>query len=171
MCVFNVKKQYIVMSLCNETMSEKGAELDLSDEQREEVRKMLEQFSGKKEQKQKQINTRKKDQLQLEQDPLESAAPGETVEWLDLTPKTRRYPFVRESRGLFAPLILDKIPIDIETLNVKLLSSGVEITSQNESLTVCSITQADPIRVFQVQTKAVENTGGKVIVENIRYIV
>tara|TARA_B100001559_G_scaffold304257_1_gene293557 strand:+ start:537 stop:995 length:459 start_codon:yes stop_codon:yes gene_type:complete len=152
-------------------MSEKGAELDLSDEQREEVRKMLEQFSGKKEQQKKQIKARKKDQLQMEPDPLESAAPGETVEWSDLTPKTRRYPFVRESRGLFAPLILDKIPIDTEILNNKLKSTGAEITSQNESLTVCSITQADPIRVFQIQTKVIENTGGKVIIENIRYIV
>ena len=46
-----------------------------------------------------------------------------------------------------------------------------EITSQNESLTVCSIDQADPIRVFQIQTKIIENSGGKIIIENIRYIV
>ena len=89
----------------------------------------------------------------------------------DLTPKTRRYPFVRETRGIFAPLILDKIPISMDTLNIKLASTGVEITSQNESLTVCSIDQADPIRVFQIQTKIIENSGGKIIIENIRYIV
>jgi hypothetical protein len=152
-------------------MSEKGAELDLSDEQREEVRKMLEKFSGKKEKQKKQNSALKKDNLLLEPDPLESAAPGETVEWSDLTPKTRRYPFVRETRGIFAPLILDKIPISMDTLNIKLASTGVEITSQNESLTVCSIDQADPIRVFQIQTKIIENSGGKIIIENIRYIV
>ena len=61
-------------------MSEKGAELDLSDEQREEVRKMLEKFSGKKEKQKKQNSALKKDNLLLEPDPLESAAPGETVE-------------------------------------------------------------------------------------------
>ena len=78
---------------------------------------------------------------------------------------------MRETRGIFAPLILDKIPISMDTLNIKLASTGVEITSQNESLTVCSIDQADPIRVFQIQTKIIENSGGKIIIENIRYIV
>lgn len=150
-------------------MSEKGVNLELSDEQREEVRKMLEKYSGKKEKQKKQQQYQKTEINKLDPDPLESAKPGETVEWSQLTPKTRRYAFVRETRSLFVPLILDNIPIEKDHLEKILYSTGCDITSQNEALTVCSITQADPIRVFQIQTVPVENK--KIRIETIRYIV
>tara|TARA_Y100000589_G_C26959875_1_gene550154 strand:+ start:159 stop:608 length:450 start_codon:yes stop_codon:yes gene_type:complete len=149
-------------------MSEKGHELELSDEQREEVRKMLEQFGAKKDNQKKQKQAQQKDQRVVDPDPLETSPPGTTIEWHELTPKTRRYTAVRESRALFVPLILDKIVVSLDELNARIDQCGMDVTSQNDSLTVCAITQADPIRIFQIQT--VPNKDGMVI-DTIRYIV
>tara|TARA_B110000977_G_scaffold196087_2_gene275743 strand:- start:278 stop:727 length:450 start_codon:yes stop_codon:yes gene_type:complete len=149
-------------------MSEAGINLELSDQQREEVRLMLEKYSGKKT-KQTVQQKIQSDDLKIEDpDPLETAKPGETVEWSELTPKTRRYSFVRETRALFAPLIMDQIQISTEYLNELIGSTGMDITSQNNSLTVCSVVQGDPVRVFQIQSKLVQD---KLIIETVRYIV
>lgn len=150
-------------------MSEKGVNLELSDEQREEVRKMLEKYSGKKTKQKKQQELQAQDTKKVDPDPLELAKPGETVDWTQLTSKTRRYAFVRETRALFAPLILDKIPITKEELDVMVYNTGMDITSHNASLTVCSITQADPVRVFQIQTSP--NDKNTFTIETFRYIV
>ena len=149
-------------------MSEKGQNLELSDEQREEVRKMLEKYSGKKKKQTQRRKLQDSDRKKVDPDPLELAKPGETVDWTQLTSKTRRYPFVRETRGLFAPLILDKIPITKKELTDMAYSVGMDITSQNDALTVCSITQADPIRVFQIQTAPKDSES--FFIETFRYI-
>ncbi len=149
-------------------MSEKGQNLELSDEQREEVRKMLEKYSGKKKKQTQKRKLQDSDRKKVDPDPLELAKPGETVDWTQLTSKTRRYPFVRETRGLFAPLILDKIPITKKELTDMAYSVGMDITSQNDALTVCSITQADPIRVFQIQTAPKDSES--FFIETFRYI-
>lgn len=149
-------------------MSEKGHELELSDEQREEVRLMLEKFGAKKDKQKKQKQAQQMNQRTVDPDPIETSPTGSTIEWHELTPKTRRYTFVRETRGLFVPLILDKITITLDELNEMVSSVGMDVTSQNDSLTVCSITQADPIRVFQVQTNPVERG---LQITTIRYIV
>ena len=149
-------------------MSEKGQNLELSDEQREEVRKMLEKYSGKKKKQTQQKKIQDSDRKKVDPDPLELAKPGETVDWTQLTSKTRRYPFVRKTRGLFAPLILDKIPITKKELTDMAYSVGMDITSQNDALTVCSITQADPIRVFQIQTAPKDSES--FFIETFRYI-
>lgn len=149
-------------------MSEKGTSLELSDEQREEVRAMLEKYSGKKKKQQQQQTLQNKHQMAIDPDPLELAKPGETVEWSSLTPKTRRYAFVKETRALFVPRILDKILVTKEEIELFVTGTGANITSQNDSLTVCAITQADPIRVFQIQTKPQQ---GKLLIETVRYIV
>lgn len=143
-------------------------QLELSDEQREQVRQMLEKYSGKKQKQSKQKQIEQDDIQKLDPDPLELAKPGETVTWQQLTSKTRRYAFVRETRALFAPLIIDKITIATEKLNEMCRDTGMTITAQNDTLTVCAITQADPVRVFQIQTKPKDQ---KLLVENIRYIV
>lgn len=149
-------------------MSEVGTNLELSDHQREEVRLMLEKYSGKKT-KQTVQQKIQSDDLKIEDpDPLETAKPGETVEWSELTPKTRRYSFIRETRALFAPLIMDQIPITMEYLTELIESTGMDITSQNNSLTVCSVIQGDPVRVFQIQSKQAQE---KIIIETVRYIV
>ncbi len=149
-------------------MSEKGHELELSDEQREEVRKMLEKFGAKKDKQASQKRANEKDRRKIDPDPLESSEAGSTIEWHELTSKTRRYTFVRETRGIFAPIILDKIVINMEELKEMIRYTGMDITSQNDSLTVCSIVQADPIRVFQIQTEPCE---GGFRIKTIRYIV
>ena len=142
--------------------------LELSDEQRENVRKMLAKFSSSKKKKRDQKEVAKQDQVVLDPDPLESSPPGSTIEWHELTPKTRRYSFVRETRSWFVPLILDKTQITLEYLNFMIGDIGMDITSQNNSLTICAAVQADPVRIFQVQTV---QTGEKLIIETIRYIV
>jgi hypothetical protein len=147
-------------------MSEKGHDLELSDEQREEVRLMLEKFGAKKSKQKKQKQAHQ--QRAVDPDPIETSPTGSTIEWHELTPKTRRYTFVRETRGLFVPLILDKITLTLDELNDMISSAGIDVTSQNESLTVCSIVQADPVRVFQIQTNPVDNG---VQLTTIRYIV
>ena len=149
-------------------MSEIGTNLELSDQQREEVRLMLEKYSGKKTKQTTQQKIQSDDLKIQDPDPLETAKPGETVEWSSLTPKTRRYTFVRETRALFAPLIMDQIPITMEHLNKLIDGTGMDITSQNNSLTVCSVIQGDPVRVFQIQSKLVQD---KIIIETVRYIV
>ena len=150
-------------------MSEKGTNLELSDDQREEVRKMLEKYSGKKTKQKKQQELQAQDTKKVDPDPLELAKPGETVDWTQLTSKTRRYTFVRETRALFVPLILDKIAISKKELETIVYNTGMDITSQNASLTVCSITQADPIRVFQVETDPIDND--TFYIKTFRYIV
>ena len=149
-------------------MSEKGSELELSDQQREEVRQMLEKFGAKKEKQSKQAKAQQQDQRKVDPDPLESSPSGSTIEWHELTPKTRRYAFVKESRAHFVPYILDKLPMTETELNAKIASIGMDVTSQNESLTVCSIVQADPIRIFQIQT---QKDGSYYYIDTIRYIV
>lgn len=144
------------------------AQLELSDDQREEVRKMLEKYSGKKQKQKKQKQIQKEDEKKIDPDPLETAKPGETVTWTQLTPKTRRYAFVRETRALFAPLIIDKISITMDELNEMVSDTGMTVTTQNSALTVCAITQADPIRVFQIQTTPQND---KLLIDTIRYIV
>ena len=149
-------------------MSEKGNHLELSDEQREEVRMMLEKFGAKKEKQASQKLAQQKDKKRVDPDPLESSEAGSTIEWHELTAKTRRYQFVRESRALFVPYILDKILLSKEEIKSMAESIGMDVTSQNEGLAVCAIDQADPIRVFQIQTEAVD---GGYLIKTIRYIV
>ena len=143
-------------------------QLELSDEQREEVRQMLAKFGNKKA-KQKDVKDQQQQDInQIDPDPLELSPPGSTIEWSDLTSKTRRYSFVRETRARFVTYILDKVPISVEYLNILIKKIGMDVTSQNNMLTVCSITQADPIRVFQIQTSEKD---GELVIETIRYIV
>jgi hypothetical protein len=149
-------------------MSEKGTNLELSDEQREEVRQMLAQFGAKKD-KQKDIKEQQRaDQRVIDPDPLEESPSGSTIEWTELTAKTRRYPIVRETRAIFTPYIMDKIPLSKDELNRNIELIGMDITSQNNTLTVCSVTQADPIRIFQIQTVGDESA---LIIDTTRYIV
>jgi len=143
-------------------------QLELSDEQREEVRQMLSKFGNKKAKQKESKDHQQQDINEIDPDPLELSPPGSTIEWADLTPKTRRYSFVRETRARFVPYILDMVPITTEELNVLIKKIGMDVTSQNRMLTVCSITQADPVRVFHIQTCEKDD---KIVIEAIRYIV
>lgn len=143
--------------------------LELTDEQREEVRQMLAKFSNQKSKKTKRKAAQKKDQETYVPDPLEAAKPGTTIEWTELTPKTRRYTFVREVQAYFVPLLLDKISIEREEVHDLISKIGMDIQTENEALIVCSVTQADPVRVFQIQMDPQHD--GRVLINTIRYIV
>ena len=141
--------------------------LELSDEQREQVREMLAKFSTKKSTQVQMQALQNQDQTQQDPDPLESAPVGTTVEWHELTPKTRRYTFVRDTRALFVPFILDSIRTSKHEIRQMVESIGLDVTSQNDSLTVCAATQADPVRIFQLQTAP---RGQELVLETIRYV-
>jgi hypothetical protein len=139
-------------------MSEKGANLELSDEQREGVRALLSKFSGKKDKKRKRPQEQEAGKpTDHDPDPLEESPPGTTLEWDELTAKTRRYAFVRETYVMFVPYILDKIPLQLKDLNEHLTDMGLSASSQTTALTVCSVNQADPVRVFHIQTEPTSN--------------
>jgi len=154
-------------------MSEKGVQLELSDKQREDVRKMLEKYSGKKKKEKTQQQIQSEDLRLEDPDPLETSKAGTTIDWTELTPKTRRYAIVREVRALLVPLILDKIHLTIDIVKQLVTRIGADISSQNDSLTICAITQADPIRVLQIQTKPIQNEykQKKILIETFRFIV
>ena len=84
--------------------------LELSDEQREQVREMLAKFSTKKSTQAADAGIAKQgpDPARPRPSGIRSTV-GSTVEWHELTPKTRRYTFVRDTRALFVPFILDSI--------------------------------------------------------------
>ena len=140
--------------------------LELSDEQREEVRQMLSQFSTKKSSQSQTERLQKEDTM--DPDPLELAEPGASTDWTELTAKTRRYTFVRETRAVFVPYILDSLRITLEELTQKVERIGMDVTSQNDSLTVCAATQADPVRIFQIQTTPRPDG---LTIDTIRYVV
>lgn len=150
-------------------MSEKGHELELTDEQREEVRSLLSKFGGKKTKEKKRRQIREQEAKKSDPDPLEESPPGTTIEWDQLTPKTRRYAFVRETYVMFVPYILDQIPLTMDTLNQRLSEMGLVASSQNSGLTVCAVAQADPVRVLHVQTEPASND--MLRVTTLRYIV
>jgi len=106
-------------------MSEKGHELELTDGQREEVRSLLSKFGGKKTKEKKHRQIREQEAKKSDPDPLEESQPGTTIEWDQLTAKTRRYAFVRETYVMFVPYILDQIPLTMETLNAHLSEMGL----------------------------------------------
>jgi hypothetical protein len=150
-------------------MSDAASNLELSDEQREEVRRMLSQFSNQKAKKKNQQAAQKRDHEAPDIDPLEVAKPGTTIEWTELTPKTRRYTFVRETRAFFAPLMYDKVAVTKEELHSIIDRIGMDISSENNALIVCAVTQGDPVRVFQIQIERTE--GERFLINTIRYIV
>lgn len=143
------------------------AQLELSDEQREDVRKLLSKFCNKKAEIDKQQNIQKGDSIQIDPDPLELAKPGDTVEWYELTAKTRRYSFVRETQATFVPYILDKIRLTMKKLTQLIVGIGMVITSQNDSLVVCNAVQAEPVRIFQLQIATYDE---EIAIETIRYV-
>ena len=141
--------------------------LELTDEQREEVRQMLSKYANQKSSQVPNQTPQQQDLSREDPDPLESARPGSTVEWHELTPKTRRYTFVRDTRAMFVPYILDGLRTSKEEIRQMVESIGLGVTSQNDSLTVCAATQADPVRIFQLQTAP---RGDELILETIRYV-
>jgi hypothetical protein len=146
-------------------MSEES--LELSIEEQSEIRDLLSAFAKSKTLK-GQTNMSGKHFTEIDIDSIDEAEPGQMVHWNELTAKTRRYTFVRETRATFVPYILDKIPITLEKLSEICEMLGMTITAQKINNTVCSCEMAEPIRILQLETLP-END--KIIITNLIYIV
>ena len=144
-------------------MSEEN--LELTAEQQSEIRDLLGTFAKSKTSNRQTKNSKHFSEIDI--DILEEAEPGTMVHWNELTAKTRRYTFVRETRATFAPYILDRIPIDLETLSDLCELLGMVVTTQQINNTVCSIEMAEPIRILQLETLPEKD---KIIITNMIYI-
>lgn len=144
-----------------------GENLELSIEQQAEVRAMLTMFADAKS---VQLNKRKQhDFTEIDIDIIQESEPGTRISWNDLTPKTRRYTFVRETRAIFVPYILDKIPITLEKMTLLCEQIGMTVTTQKMNNTICSVNLAEPIRIFQIESQ--QSNEKNVIITDIHYIV
>jgi len=144
-----------------------GENLELSIEQQAEVRAMLTMFADAKS---VQLNKRKQhDFTEIDIDIIQESEPGTRISWNDLTPKTRRYTFVRETRAIFVPYILDKIPITLEKMTLLCEQIGMTVTTQKMNNTICSVSLAEPIRIFQIESQ--QSNEKNVIITDIHYIV
>ena len=144
-------------------MSEEN--LELSAEQQSEIRDLLGTFAKSKTSNRQTKNSKHFSEIDI--DIIEEAEPGTMVHWNELTAKTRRYTFVRETRATFAPYILDRIPIELETLSDLCELLGMVVTTQQINNTVCSIEMAEPIRILQLETLPEKD---KIIITNMIYI-
>ena len=140
--------------------------LQLTVEEQASVRALLKSFAKGTDSTQR--GTQRQSWLEVDIDVIHEAEPGTMVSWLQLTPKTRRYTIVRETRAVFVPYILDKIPITLSGLSKRCQELGMNVTTQKSNCTICSLTMCEPIRIFQIETEP-RITG--VIITNIIYIV
>ena len=144
-----------------------GENLELSIEQQAEVRAMLTMFADAKS---VQLNKRKQhDFTEIDIDIIQESEPGTRISWNDLTPKTRRYTFVRETRAIFVPYILDRVPITLGKITLLCEQIGMTITTQKMNNTICSVIMAEPIRIFQIESQ--QSNEKNVIITDIHYIV
>jgi|TARA_B110000444_G_C18487187_1_gene431860 hypothetical protein len=144
-------------------MSEENLELTV--DQQSEIRALLGSFAKSKTSHRQTKNSKHFSEIDI--DIIEEAEPGTMVHWNDLTAKTRRYTFVRESRATFVPYILDRIPIKLETLSDLCEFIGMQVTTQQINNTVCAIEMAEPIRILQLETLPEKD---KIIITNMIYI-
>jgi hypothetical protein len=144
-------------------MSEEN--LELSVEQQSEIRDLLSTFAKGKTSNGQTENSKHFTEIDI--DIIEEAEPGTMVHWKELTTKTRRYTFVRETRATFAPYILDRIPIELGILSDLCEQIGMQVTTQQINNTVCSCEMAEPIRILQLETLPEKD---KIIITNMIYI-
>jgi hypothetical protein len=149
--------------------------VSLTDEQRENVRKMLARFGG-------QIDDDKKEeavdsavgeesnevQAKAQDDLFLGTAAGTTIEWHDLTPGCKKYPFVREVCCQFEPWIRAKKEITPHKFSYMCMMCGVEPNNNSNTLIACSVEQADPITMIHLQVNTLAN--GNIIIERLRFI-
>ena len=148
-------------------------QIALTDEQRESVRKMLARFGGqldepgddKKEVVQEEVNeviAKAQDDLFL------GSVSGTTIEWHDLTPGTKKYPFVREVCCQFEGWIRTKAEITPDRFEHMCRMCGLEPNNSSSTLIACAVEQADPITLLHMQVSTQPN--GNIIIERIRFI-
>ena len=135
----------------------------LTDEQRDNVRRMLESLGGKVDAQEDQVIA-EKDQGT---DCFMSARSGSTIEWCMVSAGSYKYQFVRESLLVFVPLIISKTSLSIDTLKEMCVSLGMAPYESSSSLMTCSVEQSDPICMFHIEMEALKDTRQ---IKTIRYI-
>lgn len=150
----------------------------LTDEQRENVRKMLARFGGQidEEKEDNNINKRKREEeeeadevvVKAQDDLFLGTVAGTTIEWHDLTPGCKKYPFVREVCAQFEPSIRAKTEISPDKFKTMCIMCGLEPNNNSQTLIACSVEQADPITLLHMQVNTLDN--GNIILERIRFI-
>lgn len=151
-------------------------QIELSDEQRERVRKMLAKFGGQiEEPDDKKVETEKKEdeeesqvQQKAQDDLFMGVVAGTTVEWHDLTPGTKKYSFVREICCQFEGFIRSKSEITPAQFKKCCLMLGIIPNNNSNTLIACAVEQADPITLIHLQIKSLDN--GNIIIERMRFI-
>ena len=157
------------------TAEEVRKQIALTDEQRESVRKMLAKFGGqidddkdvkkavgKEEEEIDEVQAKAQDDLFL------GTVPGTTIEWHDLTPGCKKYPFVREVCAQFEGWVRTKSEIGPSQFKKMCLMCGIEPNNSSATLIACSVEQADPIVMLHMQVATQDN--GNIIVERLRFI-
>ena len=147
-------------------------QIALTDEQRENVRKMLARFGGqldddkpKEEEDKKEENTVV---AKAQEDLFLGSVSGTTIEWHDLTPGTKKYPFVREVCCQFESYIRSSSEITPPEFERMCLMCGIEPNNSSSNLIACAVEQADPITMLHMQVKTLAS--GNIVVERLRFI-
>lgn len=136
-------------------------QIALTDEQRENVRKMLTKFGGHIEEETEETTNKIQDDLFM------GVTAGTTIEWHSLTPGTKKYSFVREVCCQLEPYVRSKIPISEEQFKRSCVLLGIEPHQVSSSLLSAAVEQADPITLLQIQISEADNG---MIIERIRFI-
>ena len=150
---------------------EKLKQIALTDTQRENVRKMLARFGG-----QLETDDKKEDDVveldevvdKTQEDLFLGVVPGTTVEWGDLTPGSKKYPFIREICCQFEPYIRGKKEINPRDFKRACVMAGIEPNNNSLTLISCAVQQADPITLLHLQIKQKQN--GNILIETLRFI-
>ena len=155
------------------TAEEVRKQIALTDEQRESVRKMLAKFGGQidddKDDVKKAVGEEIDQVVNKAQDDLFlGTVPGTTIEWHDLTPGCKKYPFVREVCAQFEGWLRTKSEITPNQFKMMCLYCGIEPNNSSSTLIACSVEQADPIVMLHMQVATQDN--GNIIVERLRFI-
>ena len=156
-------------------------QIALTDEQRENVRKMLARFGGQiesdKKRKADEISEDKQQQQEEEDNEVEAkvqddlflgVVPGTTVEFKDLTTGSKKYSFIRETCCQFQSYILSKSEITPTEFKKACVMLGIEANNNSETLIACAVEQADPITLLHIQVQQLTN--GNMIIQSIRFI-
>lgn len=152
-------------------------QIALTDEQRENVRKMLAKFGGhieedKKDEKKSPETSEEPTNAtvtnKVQDDLFMGVVAGTTVEWHSLTPGTKKYSFIREICCQLEGYIRSKSELTPTEFKKACTMLGLEPNNNSNTLIACAVEQADPITLVHLQVQT--QTNGNIIIERIRFI-
>ena len=155
---------------------ERQKQIALTDEQRENVRKMLARFGGHVEPDKKRkadeisedVEEKNEVEAKIQDDLFLGVVPGTTIEFKDLTTGSKKYSFVREICCQFQPYILAHLEITPAEFKKACTMLGIEPNNNSDTLIACAVEQADPITLVHIQVQ--QRTNGNIVIQSIRFI-